>query len=214
MGSEGLRRAQKGFSKFFKHMLRKFTMKNVAILASGNGSNAQKITEYFQNHSGIRIRLILTNKKEAYVLERARQLGVPALHFSAGEFRDAQPVLQVLQDYNIDYLILAGFLLLVPEAIIRQYPGRILNIHPALLPKFGGKGMYGHHVHEAVINAGETESGISIHVVNEHFDEGQVIFQAKCPVFQGDTPDTLATRIHELEHTHFPKIIESYILKR
>lgn len=186
-------------------------MKNIAILASGNGSNAQKITEYFLNHADIRISLMITHKKDAYVLERARQLGVQAVVCKAVEFREAKPVLQILKDYNIDYLILAGFLLLVPEEIIRQYPDRILNIHPALLPKFGGKGMYGHHVHEAVIAAGETESGISIHLVNEHFDEGHVIFQAKCPVFPEDTPDTLASRIHELEHQHFPEIIERYI---
>jgi len=188
-------------------------MKNIAILASGNGSNAQKITEYLKDHGEIRVSLVITNKTDAYVLERARQLGVPSVVLNAKEFKEAKTVLKVLKEYKIDYLILAGFLLLVPEGIIQRFPDRILNIHPALLPKFGGKGMYGHHVHKAVIEAAEPESGISIHLVNERFDEGNVIFQAKCPVFQDDTPDTLASRIHELEHKHFPKIIESYILQ-
>lgn len=189
-------------------------MNNIAIFASGNGSNAQRIAEYFRSSGDINISIIISNNKDAYVLERAHSLGLPALVFSSAEFRETSQVLKTLRDYSTDYIILAGFLLLVPEEIIKCYPGRILNIHPALLPKYGGKGMYGHHVHQAVIDSGDKESGISIHIVNERFDEGNLVFQAVCPVIPGDTADSLASRVHQLEYLHFPRVIEEYIRRQ
>ena len=184
-------------------------MTNIAIFASGNGSNAQRIAEYFAGHPNIRICLILSNKADAYVLQRARNLGIPSFVFTARELRETSIVSEVLRSHQVDFIVLAGFLLLVPSDIIHHWQGRIINIHPALLPKYGGRGMYGHHVHEAVIAAGEQESGITIHYVNARYDEGDVIFQARCPVLPGDTPDSLAGRIHELEYRHFPEVIGS-----
>ena len=186
-------------------------MQHIAIFASGSGSNAQRIAEYFKGHPMIHISLIISNKADAYVLERAKTLEIPAFVFTAKEFREGDAVLQKLHDYRIDAVILAGFLLKVPDNLLQAYPDRILNIHPALLPKYGGKGMYGHHVHEAVIAAKETESGITIHLVNEHYDEGRILFQAICPVIPGDDADSLATRIHALEHQHFPLVIEKWL---
>lgn len=188
-------------------------MKKVAIFASGSGTNAQNIAEYFRYHPSVRISLILSNKTDAYVLERASKLNIPSFVFSGKEFRETTRVLDILKEYEIDFLVLAGFMLLVPAYLIQAYPGKIVNIHPALLPKHGGKGMYGHFVHEAVINAGETESGISIHFVNERYDEGDVIFQSSCPVLADDTPDSLANRIHELEYSHYPRVIEEIVAK-
>jgi phosphoribosylglycinamide formyltransferase-1 len=184
---------------------------NIAILASGSGSNAQKIMEYFSNRSDIKIRLLLSNNPEAYALERAKNMGVDTHVFDRKSFRNSDDVLNVLNDYSIDWLILAGFLWLIPDNLLKNFPCRIINIHPALLPNYGGKGMYGNKVHEAVIAAGDKESGISIHFINEHYDEGELIFQAKCLINEGDTADMLAKKIHELEHTHFPQIIDKVI---
>lgn len=186
-------------------------MTRIAIFASGSGSNAEKITEYFKNISDIEVALILTNNPNAFVLERAKKLNVPSFIFSREELMKTDKVLQVLKDYDIDFVVLAGFLLLVPENLVEAYPNRIINIHPALLPKYGGKGMYGDKVHEAVKSAGELETGISIHYVNSKYDEGEIIFQAKCPVSEEDTAQSVANKVHQLEYQHYPQVIESVI---
>jgi len=183
-------------------------MKKIAIFASGSGTNAQNVIEYFQGHQTITVALVFSNRKDAYVLNRATALGVPSFIFTREEFYETDVVLDKLQDAQIDFVVLAGFLWLIPKTILQRFSGRIINIHPALLPKYGGKGMYGRHVHEAVINNGDAESGISIHYVNEKYDEGKIIFQARCPVKKEDTPETLAERVHQLEYEHFPKVIE------
>ena len=183
----------------------------LAIMASGNGSNAQRIMEHFSAHSSVRVALVLSNNPEALVLGRAGKMHVPAVIFNRNDFYHTQHVLDLLSIQGIDWIILAGFLWLIPSNILTYYPGRIINIHPALLPKYGGKGMYGMKVHETVIQNGDTESGITIHYVNEKYDEGQVLFQARCPLTREDTPDSLASKIHELEYRWFPEIIESVI---
>lgn len=182
-------------------------MKKIAIFASGSGSNAENIICFFAQHPEIRIASIFCNVPDAYVLTRAKKYNIPAYLFNRTDFRDPEKVLRQLQEQEIDLIVLAGFLWLIPACITAAYPNRIINIHPALLPKFGGKGMYGERVHQAVLAAGEKESGITIHYVNDHYDEGATIFQARCPVLAEDTPDTLAARIHELEYTHFPQVI-------
>jgi phosphoribosylglycinamide formyltransferase 1 len=187
-------------------------MKRIAILASGNGSNAENIIRYFNKHQTAQVCLVLTNKAGAYVMERARNLGVPAFSFTATEMRETPVLSNYLAEFEIDFIVLAGFLLKVPDVIVRSFPNRIINIHPALLPKYGGKGMYGNFVHETVINAGDKESGITIHFVNENYDEGKIIFQAKCPVETSDTAETLAQKVHELEYRYFPEVIEKVIL--
>lgn len=187
-------------------------MKNIAVFASGNGTNAQRLIEWFSGKECARISRILTNNPEAYVMERAKKAHIPCTLFTREEWKNTEKVDAILKSDGTDFIVLAGFLWLVPARLVHQYPNRIVNIHPALLPKFGGKGMYGHHVHEKVIEMKEPESGITIHYVSEHYDEGSVIFQAKCPVLPGDTPDTLADRIHVLEHTHYPEVIEKLLL--
>lgn len=184
---------------------------NIAILASGSGTNAENITRFFQEKQVANIKIIIANRKDAYVLERARQLKVKAVYIENAEWKEGTNVLKLLKEEKIDFIVLAGFLAKVPSSIIEAFPDRIVNIHPALLPKFGGKGMYGDHVHEAVIAAGEKESGITIHYVNENYDEGTTIAQFKCPVYENDTPEELAQRIHKLEYAHFPEIIEQTI---
>ena len=183
-------------------------MKNLVIFASGSGSNAENIIRYFASKPDFCVKKIYCNVPGAYVLERARQLQVPACVFTREEFRNPDKLLRRLQDEGTDFIVLAGFLWLVPPCITAAYPNRIVNIHPALLPAYGGKGMYGHHVHEAVLAAGEQQSGITIHYVNDRYDSGDIIFQATCPVLPDDTPDTLAARVHELEYRHFPRVIE------
>ncbi len=178
---------------------------NVAIFASGSGSNAENIIRYFKD-TDIHF-FIVSNKPEAFVHQRAEKLGVPSVSFSAGQFRETDDVLNFLLEKNIDFIILAGFLLKIPGNIISAFPNKIINIHPALLPKVGGKGMYGSHVHEAVVAAGEKESGITVHYVNAHYDEGEIIFQAKCEVLPTDSADDVAEKIHALEYLHFPKVI-------
>ena len=184
--------------------------KKLAIFASGSGSNAENIINHFSGNKNVSFPFILCNKKDAYVKVRAERLNIPFRLFTKDELKDGT-VLGWLQEAKIDYVILAGFLLQVPSSIIEASPNRIINIHPALLPKFGGKGMYGSHVHEAVVAAGEKESGISIHYVNENLDEGQVIFQAKCKVLPTDTPDDVAHNVHELEYQYFPQVIAQVI---
>jgi len=186
-------------------------MTRIAILASGSGSNAEKIMEHFADSPLARVVLVASDNPQAYALERARRRGVPTAVFTRAEFAAGDVPLAALRAAGVDYLVLAGFLRLIPAAIVAAYPGRIVNIHPALLPKYGGKGMYGDRVHAAVIAAGEAESGITIHRVNERYDEGATIAQFRCPVLPGDTPETLAARIHALEHAHFAETIENEI---
>lgn len=186
-------------------------MKKIAIFASGSGSNAENIIQYFMNRPDFCIKKLYCNVPNAYVIERVQKYQIPTVIFNRKELQNPDAVLRQLQEDETDLIVLAGFLWLMPSCITTTYPNRIINIHPALLPAYGGKGMYGHHVHEAVIAAGEKESGITIHYVNEQYDEGSPIFQAKCPVFPTDTPDSLAARIHELEYRHFPKVIEEVL---
>jgi phosphoribosylglycinamide formyltransferase 1 len=186
---------------------------NIALFASGSGSNAQKIMEYFHKSSAIHVALLLSNNKNAYALERAKSMGVPSLVFDRNAFFESDNIIRELQSKNIQWVILAGFLWMIPANLIKAFPDRIINIHPALLPSYGGKGMYGMHVHTAVHKAGEKESGISIHLVNEKYDEGEIVFQAKCVLDPIDTPESIAKKVLLLEHEHFPKVIESLIRK-
>ncbi len=186
-------------------------MKKIAILASGEGTNAERIIRYFLEKRTAEVALVIVNKAQAGVLKRAERLSVPSLILTAQDFADGK-ALEILHQYHIDFIVLAGFLLKVPDAILHDYPNKIVNIHPALLPKFGGKGMYGNRVHEAVIAAAEKESGITIHFINGHYDEGDTIFQATCPVMPDDTPETLAARVHALEYEHFPQVIEKILM--
>lgn len=188
--------------------------KRLAILASGNGTNAQQISEYFSNRSDVVVDIIIYNKRDAYVAVRAQNLGIESRYFSRRDFMESDVVLDLLKERGIDYVILAGFLLLVPDNILEAFPQRVINIHPALLPKFGGKGMYGHHVHEAVVANHETETGITIHVVDNRYDCGTTIFQARCKVASTDTPDDVAANIHLLEKEYFPKVIDAYIFDK
>jgi len=186
-------------------------MKLITILASGTGTNAENIIKYFSNEKNAKVRLVLSNKPQAEVLKRAAALGVEALFFDRGQFYDSGEVRRILQERGTDLLVLAGFLWFIPEHIIKAYRGRIINIHPALLPRFGGKGMYGDRVHRAVLDAGCTESGITIHHVNEQYDAGDIIFQAKCPVLPGDDVHSLASRVHTLEYEHYPVVIKNLL---
>ncbi len=186
-------------------------MISIAIFASGSGSNAQKIMEYFQSHATIQVKLVLSNKTDAFVLNRAASFGVPTYTFNRQVFYESNTVLQKLQDEQIDYIVLAGFLWLVPLSLIQAYPNKIVNIHPALLPAYGGKGMYGMRVHEAIVANHEPATGITIHLVNEEYDKGKILFQTQCSVETMDTPDTVAEKIHILEHMHYPRIIQEWI---
>lgn len=186
-------------------------MKNISVWASGNGSNAENLMQYFSSHSEIRIDHILCNNAEAGVIERARRLGVDCFVFSRKDFRKGDVVLKKLLERKTDYIVLSGFLQMVPAEIIKRFPEAIINIHPALLPDFGGKGMFGHYVHEAVIAAGKTQSGITIHLVDEIYDHGKILMQQFCPVLENDTPDMLAARVHELEYKWFPIAVEQYL---
>jgi phosphoribosylglycinamide formyltransferase-1 len=188
-------------------------MKRIAIFASGSGSNAQKIIEYFQENPEIEVSLVLSNNPEAYVLERASGLGVPSYVFDRQLFYETDQVHDILRDIGIDFIVLAGFLWLVPANLLKSWPKRIINIHPALLPKFGGKGMYGDRVHKAVIEAGEKETGITIHYVNAVYDDGEIIFQEKFEILPDDTVESIAERVHVMEHRHFPEVIEKLLLK-
>jgi len=185
---------------------------NIAIFASGNGSNAEKFFEHFRNHNSVKISCLLSNNADAFALTRAKNNQVPTFTFNRQEFRETETVLQYLQDKGITHIVLAGFMWLVPQYLIQAYPNRIVNIHPALLPKYGGKGMYGDYVHKAVIENKEEESGITIHYVNEIYDDGKIIFQGRCKVLPEDNPDTLAQRIHQLEYQCYPKVVEAVVL--
>ncbi len=179
----------------------------IAIFASGSGSNAENIANYYSKSSVFEFPLIISNKVDAFVHQRAKKLQIPSFTFSREDFLSGDKIITLLKEYNIEYIVLAGFLLRIPTSLVDAYPNKIINIHPALLPKFGGKGMYGHHVHQAVADAGDTESGITIHYVNGNYDEGNVIFQATCPVLPTDTADTIAEKVHALEYEHFPRVI-------
>lgn len=186
-------------------------MIKLAVFASGSGSNAENIADYFKENDSIDVALIVSNKKDAFVHERAKRLNIESITFSKADFETTNKVLDYLKDKNIDFIILAGFLLKVPGNLLQAYPNKIINIHPALLPKFGGKGMYGDVVHKAVVEAEEVETGITIHYVNENYDEGAIIFQSKCPVLKTDTYEDVAKKVHTLEYTHFPVIIEKLL---
>jgi phosphoribosylglycinamide formyltransferase 1 len=185
----------------------------IAIFASGSGSNAQRITEYFKDNESISIELFLTNNPQAGVIERGRKLNIPTLIFDKTTFSKSDKIVNILKQLEVDFVVLAGFLWLIPENLIKTYPNKIINIHPALLPKYGGKGMWGHFVHEAVVANKEKESGITIHFVNEHYDEGKVIFQAKCDVLPTDSPEDVAHKVQLLEHEHFPVVLEDLFMK-
>lgn len=187
-------------------------MKNIAIFASGSGSNAERLTDYFTDNEDINISLFLTNNKNAGVIERGHRLGIPTVIFNKTSFVKSNKIVELLVNQHIDYVILAGFLWLIPENLLQEFPGKLINIHPALLPKYGGKGMWGHHVHEAVVNNKETESGITIHLVNEEYDKGEILFQTECPVSLSDSPAEVAKKVQQLEYEHFPKVVEKFIL--
>lgn len=187
-------------------------MHNIAIFGSGSGTNAENIIKYFADNETIRIAVVLSNRKDAGIHVRAKNLNVPTCTFTLTEFREGVLILNTLADYKVDFIILAGFLPLVSAVIIDAYPEKIINIHPALLPKFGGKGMYGSYVHEAVVAAGETETGITVHYVNEQYDEGAIIFQASCPVLSSDTADDVALKVHMLEYKYFPHVIRNLLM--
>lgn len=189
-------------------------VKNITIFASGAGSNAQKIIDYFRNSETAKVALIVCNRPNAGVVRIADKEGIPVLHIEKKRFVEGDAYLPELRDAGTDLVVLAGFLWKIPQALVDAYPRKIMNIHPALLPNYGGKGMFGHHVHQAVITAGDLQSGITIHYVDEHYDHGDIIFQAACPVLPSDTPEMLAARIHQLEHAHFPKVVEEVLLKQ
>ncbi len=186
-------------------------MKNICIFASGGGSNAQKIIEYFKDSTKVTVALIVSNKPEAGVLQIATHHHIPVLIIEKETFFRGNAYVDELKEAAIDLIVLSGFLWKIPTALIHAFPQQIINIHPALLPKYGGKGMHSQHVHAAVLAAGDKESGISIHLVNELYDNGKIIFQASCPVNENDSPETLAKRVLQLEHTHYSKVIEKLI---
>jgi len=186
-------------------------MKRIAIFASGSGTNAQKIIEYFSASKEVVVDSLWSNNENAYALIRAEKLGIETITFDSDEFYRSNEILDRLYDHRIDIIVLAGFLWLVPRNLTELFT--VVNIHPALLPKYGGKGMYGMSVHKAVLASKDKESGITIHQVNQDYDKGKIIFQATCPIVSGDTPETLAARIHELEHQHYPRVIEELLLK-
>lgn len=183
----------------------------LAILASGNGTNAEAILQHFTNHADVAVVMLLSNNPHAFALERAKKFGVTVRVFNRDQLRGPE-VATWLKEAGVTHLILAGFLWLVPPSIVESFPNRIVNIHPALLPRHGGKGMYGEKVHQAVKASGDTKTGITIHVVNEKFDEGRTLFQATCDVTPHDTPESIAEKVHVLEHQHFPAVIERWAL--
>lgn len=183
----------------------------IAIFASGSGTNAEEIFKYFKSNTSIEVVGLLSNNPEAYAIQRAKNYGVATLTFTRNQFRDTTEVIDWLKERQVTHIVLAGFMWLVPQYLIQAFPDKIVNIHPALLPKFGGKGMYGMHVHEAVKSAGETETGITIHLVNEKYDEGKILFQAFCAISSTDSPEDIANKVHQLEHTHFPRVIEKWV---
>ena len=191
----------------------KLHKKRIVLFASGSGSNVENIVRYFQDNPNVVIVSVLTNKRDAKVLDRCDALKVNAFYFNKHAFYSTDGVLEILKGFHPDLIILAGFLWKIPESFIKAFPNAIINIHPALLPKYGGKGMYGMRVHEAVKASGDSETGITIHYVNEKYDDGAIIHQAKTHVLDGDTAETIAQKVHELEYEHFPKAIEELLVK-
>lgn len=187
--------------------------KRIAIFASGSGSNAQKIMEHFKRNPEAEVVLILTNNPQAYVLQRADNFEIPSHIFSRHEFYETDGIIRLLKNLQVDLIVLAGFLWLVPPTLLKAFPNKIINLHPALLPKFGGKGMYGDHVHKAVLAAGEDESGITIHFVNEKFDEGEILHQSRFKIEPGDNLEMIKFKGQQLEHQNFPRVIESLLKK-
>jgi len=187
-------------------------MKKIAIFASGEGTNAQQIIDYFKNSEKARVVLVISNNTNANVLNRAKASKIETHLLNKKEFYEDETTVSFLKKKKIDLIVLAGFLWMIPENLVKSFPDKIINIHPALLPKFGGKGMYGMNVHKAVIESKEKQSGISIHFVNEHYDEGKIIAQHTCEVKENDTPESLAAKIHKLEYEYFPKTIEQLFL--
>jgi len=185
--------------------------KNIAIFASGEGTNAQRIIDYFKNSEKVNVTLVVSNKETANVLNRAKAASIETYLLNKSNFLESDSTIQFLKSKNIDLIVLAGFLWMIPENLVKAFPNKIINIHPALLPKFGGKGMYGMNVHRAVIEAKEKQSGISIHFVNEHYDEGEIISQHTCAISENDSPESLAGKIHDLEYEFFPKAIEKVL---
>jgi phosphoribosylglycinamide formyltransferase-1 len=185
----------------------------IAIFASGNGTNAEAIINYFKSHRAIKVVLLLSNNEQAFALQRAKNLNVAAKTFTRQQFRESDEVINWLREFEVSHIVLAGFLWLIPKNLIERFPRRIINIHPALLPKFGGKGMYGLKVHEAVKASGDLQTGITIHEVNDQYDEGKILFQAACEVSPGHFPEDIANQVHELEHLHYPRVIENWILE-
>lgn len=186
-------------------------MVRIAIFASGSGTNAENIVDYFKDNAKVEVACIITNKEDAFVLKRAKKLGVESAFFSKDDFNKSSKVVQYLIEKKIDFIVLAGFLIKIPQNILDLYPSNIVNIHPALLPRYGGKGMYGDNVHKAVVAAGDSQTGITIHYVNENYDEGAIIFQAKCSVGKDDTYEDVAQKVHALEYEHFPKVIQEVL---
>jgi len=187
------------------------SQKHIAIFASGRGSNAQAIIDYFKDNVTIKVALIVTNNKNAGVIQIAKDNRIPFDIISPAELKEEETILDLLDVYQIDLIVLAGFLLLIPAYLVKAYPNKIINIHPALLPKYGGKGMYGMKVHEAVTANKETETGITIHYVNEKYDEGEYIAQFRCQVEPSDSAESIASKVHHLEHEHYPKLIETLL---
>ena len=185
----------------------------IAIFASGSGSNAQKLMEYFKDHPDAEIALVLTNNPDAFVIQRADNFEIPSHVFDRHEFYNTENIIDLLKTLKIDLIVLAGFLWLIPKNLIHEYPGRIVNIHPAILPKFGGKGMYGDHVHKAVLKADEPEGGITIHYVNENYDEGEYIYQARYRIEKADNLEMIKFKGQQLEHLHYPRIVEAIVKK-
>ena len=183
-------------------------MKNIAIFGSGAGTNAEKIIEYFSHHPTIKVALVVSNKHEAGILKVALNNDIPSVVVNRGDFYSTDKLIILMKEKEIDLIVLAGFLWMIPENILKNYPDKLLNIHPALLPEFGGKGMYGMKVHEQVHQSGKLKTGISIHKVNEHYDEGEIVFQTTCDIDSSDTPASIATKVQQLEHHYYPIIIE------
>ncbi len=193
-------------------LLRNVILKRIAIFASGSGTNAENIIKYFDNSDKISVEILYTNNKNAKVIERAKNLNVPVKIFTKEELNENSDFIEYLAE-KVDYIILAGFLWLIPKQLIKRFPNKIINIHPALLPKYGGKGMYGMNIHKTVVENREKESGITIHFVDEKYDEGAIIFQKSVTIYETDSPEDVACKIHQLEYEYFPKIIESVILQ-
>lgn len=196
----------------WKNMTPHTKKKRLALLASGSGTNVANFIRYFDKHPEIEIALVVTNNPNAFVLERALNAGIPSAVIRGKQWKDETFISGFFAGYDIDLIVLAGFLLLIPSALVKRFEGRIVNIHPALLPGFGGKGMFGMHVHKAVIESGATESGITIHYVNEEYDKGAIIYQERIAIEEGETPESLASRIHELEYRHYPRVVEACLL--